>query len=211
MCFPHVCLAQVRVDCTGFVGYTPNPSFDSLIAKIIVHSVRWSDAVRLLRRALAEIHIGGVSSNIGFLRALAATPEFETNDVTTTFVEENMLRLCDAQALVVQSCPSAPSVVEVAASHHQHHHQHQHQLPAGSISLTSPIRGRMSRLSDQLQGQIAAGACVCVAPCPSSTFYTILFTATLSVPQLRAGKHEDGVSAVCAPRLRCASVVCGGG
>jgi biotin carboxyl carrier protein len=69
----------------------------------------------------------------------------------------------------------------VAASHHQHQHQHQHQhhhqhqhqhqLPAGSISLTSPIRGRMSRLSDQVQGQIAAGACVCVAPAllPHST------------------------------------------
>ncbi len=173
MCFPDVFLAQVRVDCAGFVGCTPNPSFDSLIAKIIVHAARWSDAVRVLRRALAEIHIGGVSSNIGFLQALAATPEFETNDVTTTFVEENMRRLCDAQALVVQSCPSAPSapsVVELAPSHHQHQHQHQHQLPAGSIPLTSPIRGRMSRLSDQVQGQIAAGACVCVTPCPSSTF-----------------------------------------
>ena len=84
--------------------------------------------MRVLRRALAEIHIGGVSSNIGFLQAVAATPEFETNDVTTTFVEENMLRLCDAQALAVQSRPSAPSVVESAPSHHQH----QPQLPAGS-------------------------------------------------------------------------------
>jgi hypothetical protein len=143
-----------------------------MIAKIIVHSSGWSDAVRVLRRALAEIHIGGVSSNIGFLQMLVATPEFETNDVTTTFVEENMLRLCNTKALEVLSLQPAPSVVDSPSS------RHQHPLPAGSIPLTSPIRGRMCRISDQAQGQIADGACVCDVSCSSSTFGTILIIVT---------------------------------
>ncbi len=128
--------------------------------------------MRVLRRALAEIHIGGVCSNIGFLQSLVATPEFETNDVTTAFVEENMLRLCNTKALEVHSLQPAPYVVDLPSSHQQH------QLPAGSIPLTSPIRGRMCRISDQAQGQIADGACVCDSPCSSSTFGTILIIVT---------------------------------
>jgi acetyl/propionyl-CoA carboxylase alpha subunit len=105
----HIAVPQVRVDCTGYVGYSPNPSFDPLIAKIIAHAVDWRDAVQVLRRALAEVHIAGVSSNVGFLQALAATREFEANDVTTTFIEENMLRLCDPRAPGVQSDLRAPA------------------------------------------------------------------------------------------------------
>ena len=160
-CLPltRVFPAQVRVDCTGYVGYSPNPSFDSLVAKVIVHAPVWADAVQLLRRALAEVHIVGVSSNVGFLQALAATREFEMNDVTTTFIEENMARLCDPQAPGVQPELSAATVNQSLSSHQQ-----QPQLPEGSVALTSPIRGRVSRLAVQVQGQIAAGACLCVRP-----------------------------------------------
>jgi len=159
----RVCPAQVRVDCTGYVGYSPNPSFDSLVAKVIVHAPVWADAVQLLRRALAEVRIVGVSSNVGFLQALAATREFETNDVTTTFIEENMARLCDPQAPGVQPELSAATVNQSLSSHQQQP-QPQPQLPEGSVALTSPIRGRVSRLAVQVQGQIAAGACLCVRP-----------------------------------------------
>jgi acetyl/propionyl-CoA carboxylase alpha subunit len=115
--------------------------------------------VRVLRRALAEMHIAGVSSNVGFLQALVATRDFETNDVTTTFIEENMSRLCDSRAAGVQSKRGPPAANEMIESSASGHHQ---QLPAGSIPFTSPIRGRVSRLAVEVQGQITAGACVCV-------------------------------------------------
>jgi acetyl/propionyl-CoA carboxylase alpha subunit len=158
----HIAVPQVRVDCTGYVGYSPNPSFDPLIAKIIAHAADWRDAVQVLRRALAEVHIAGVSSNVGFLQALAATREFEANDVTTTFIEENMLRLCDPQAPGVQSDLRAPAGVE-SIELPAHQQQQQQQIPSGSIPLISPIRGRVSRLAAPVQGQLAAGANACVS------------------------------------------------
>ena len=159
MCRP----VQVRVDTCGYVGYSPTPSFDSLVAKVIVHAPGWAAAVQLLRRALAEVHIVGVSSNVGFLQALAATREFEANEVTTTFIEENMERLCDPHAPGVQPELSA-STVNQSPSSQQQQQQQQQQLPEGSIPLTSPIRGRVSRLAVQVQGQVAAGACMCASP-----------------------------------------------
>lgn len=116
--------------------------------------------MQVLRRALAEVHIAGVSSNVGFLQALTATREFEANDVTTTFIEENMLRLCDPQAPGVQSDLRAPmgvESIELSAC------QQQQQIPSGSIPLISPIRGRVSRLAVPVLGQLAAGASVCVS------------------------------------------------
>ena len=151
----------MRVDCTGYVGYSPNPSFDSLIAKIIVHAAGWPDAVRVLQRALAELHIAGVSSNVAFLQALAATPEFEANAVTTTFIEEHALRLYDPLAPGVQrERLVAPVAIQSPAILQQ-----QQQLPASSIPLTSPIRGRISRVAVAAQGQVSAGGCVCALLC----------------------------------------------
>jgi pyruvate carboxylase len=159
----HISVLQVRVDCTGYVGYSPNHSFDSLIAKIIVHAPRWSDAVRVLQRALAEVNIAGVSSNVAFLQALVASREFEANDVTTTFIEENMTRFCDPDAPGVQRQRLiVPAAIQPPVNHLQQ--QQQHQISAASIPLTSPIRGRISRLAVELHGQVAAGACMCAVP-----------------------------------------------
>ncbi len=166
----------------------------------------WSEAVRVLQRALAEVHIAGVSSNVGFLQALAATQEFEANLVTTTFIEENMVRLCDPLAPGVQREKAVPVVIEsnkLLPSHHDHG-----QLPAGSIPLTSPIRGRVTRLAVQVLGQISSGACVCVIPLGLCTKQTRIL-CSFYLFQVRARKHEDGDGAVCATRLCREAVVCG--
>ncbi len=157
--FTYFNVVQVRVDCTGYVGYHPNPEFDPLIAKIIVHAPEWSDAVRVLQRALAEVHIAGVSSNVRFLQALVASREFAASDVTTTFIEQNMLRFCDPEASEVQrEWQILPAVVQPPVCHlHQ-----QQDVPAALIPLVSPLRGRISRLAVQVHGQVAAGTSVCV-------------------------------------------------
>jgi acetyl/propionyl-CoA carboxylase alpha subunit len=154
---------QIRVDCTGYVGYSPNPSFDPLIAKIIAHASDWKGAVKLLRQALAQVRIAGVSSNVEFLQALIATREFEENDVTTNFIANNMLRLCDVSKANLTNSAALNSIN--APEHQHHHHQilsHQQHLPAGSLPLISLISGRVSRLAVQERGQVGAGACVCV-------------------------------------------------
>src|SRR5699024_7719339 len=75
----------VRVDTFGYSGYTNNPSFDSLLAKVIVHS-RASDyaqAVHTAYRALCQFHIAGVATNIPFLQALLTSTEVLGNQVYT--------------------------------------------------------------------------------------------------------------------------------
>ncbi len=64
----------VRVDTYGYAGYRTNPNFDSLLAKLIVHSPSpdFADALARAERALAAFRLEGAPSNIAFLRALLA-------------------------------------------------------------------------------------------------------------------------------------------
>ena len=66
----------VRVDGYGYAGYRTNPRYDSLLAKVIVHTPAdaFAEAAAKTERALAEFRIAGVPSNIPFLRALLKDP-----------------------------------------------------------------------------------------------------------------------------------------
>jgi len=61
----------VRVDGCGYVGMKPNPAFDSLLAKLIVHAADGTEpALRKASRALQAFHIEGVETNKPVLAAL---------------------------------------------------------------------------------------------------------------------------------------------
>eukprot|EP01030_Chromulinospumella_sphaerica_P004846 gene4846-4746_t len=79
----------VRVDTHGAAGATPSPHYDTLLAKLIVHtrSPRFADALRRSQRALAECRIDGVATNLALLQALAARPEMESQQVHTRWLE----------------------------------------------------------------------------------------------------------------------------
>ena len=101
----------IRTDTYGFVGYGTNPSFDSLLAKVIGHSRSsdYADAVRRTRRALGEFRIDGVATNLSFLAALMDRPEVGANDITTRFVTDNAAELCAAAADVASLWAPAAS------------------------------------------------------------------------------------------------------
>ncbi|MBL8348983.1 MAG: carbamoyl-phosphate synthase large subunit [Burkholderiaceae bacterium] len=85
----------VRVDGYGYAGYRTSARFDSLIAKLIVHSAD-GDLPALMRkaaRALAEFRIAGAATNIGFLQALLRHPAVQANAVHTRFVDEHIAAL----------------------------------------------------------------------------------------------------------------------
>ena len=92
----------IRVDTHGYPGYTTNPNFDPLIAKLIVtsRSTDFSDLARRAMRALREFRIDGVATNLPMLLNLVQRPEFRNNDVHTRFVEENA---ADLNALWAQT------------------------------------------------------------------------------------------------------------
>ena len=82
----------IRVDGFGYAGYRTSTRFDSLLAKLIVHSGTGgvSQAVAKAYRALSEFRIEGSASNIGFLQTLLALPAVTKGDVHTRFIEQHM-------------------------------------------------------------------------------------------------------------------------
>ncbi|MGE0822358.1 MAG: carboxyl transferase domain-containing protein [Candidatus Binatia bacterium] len=82
----------IRVDSYAYAGYSTNPCFDSLVAKLIVHSPSssFSEAVNKAYRALCTFRIEGVATNLGFLQALMQHNDFRENRLHTGFVEEKM-------------------------------------------------------------------------------------------------------------------------
>ena len=106
----------VRVDTYGYAGYRTNPNFDSLLAKLIVHSPSpdFADALARAERALAAFRLEGAPSNIAFLRALLAHKDFRADKVHTRFVDEQAKALIDAAArlqpgLYFQAAAAPPS------------------------------------------------------------------------------------------------------
>jgi len=88
----------LRVDTFAYPGYTTNPRFDSLLAKIIVRSrsSNFADLVNKAYRALCEFRVEGVATNLGFLQSLLRHPDFVAHRVHTRFVEERITELTAA-------------------------------------------------------------------------------------------------------------------
>jgi acetyl/propionyl-CoA carboxylase alpha subunit/acetyl-CoA carboxylase carboxyltransferase component len=99
----------VRTDTCGYVGYQTNPNFDSLLAKLIGHSTspHFADAVARTARALGELRVEGVRTNISFLQRLLAHPDFVANRIHTRFIEEQIAELVAYE----DDLPLTPSLV----------------------------------------------------------------------------------------------------
>lgn len=85
---------------SGPIVFTPNPAFDSLLAKMIVSGPSYEAARALAARALAQTHIRGTRTNRNFLRALLAHENVVRNDgVHTAFLQarfEQLFEICQA-------------------------------------------------------------------------------------------------------------------
>jgi len=85
----------VRVDTFGFSGYATSPSFDSLLAKIIVRSDSADLAMAFARmsRALRECRVTGVETNVPLLLKVAEHPAVRTGRLSTGFIEDHLAEL----------------------------------------------------------------------------------------------------------------------
>ena len=88
----------IRVDTYGYAGYHTNPAYDSLLAKLIVHtgSRNLPDAMTKAYRALCEFNIAGAPTNIPFLQALLGEADVREGLADTNFVEANAATLVEA-------------------------------------------------------------------------------------------------------------------
>ena len=76
----------VRVDAGVEEGDEVGTRYDPLIAKLIAHGETRDEAIAKLRAALAETDVGGLVTNLPFLRWLVAHPSFRAGDTTTDFL-----------------------------------------------------------------------------------------------------------------------------
>ncbi|MGB8955100.1 MAG: acetyl-CoA carboxylase biotin carboxylase subunit [Tumebacillaceae bacterium] len=77
----------VRVDSAAYQGYTVNPFYDSMIAKLIVWAPTREEAILRMLRALSEFRVEGIKTTIPFHQKVLRHEKFIEGDVTTKFLE----------------------------------------------------------------------------------------------------------------------------
>ena len=80
----------VRVDTFMRAGDKVPPTYDSLIAKLVVWGDTREEAIAVGRRALAEFHVEGIETTIPFHQAVLETQAFQAGTVYTDFIETEM-------------------------------------------------------------------------------------------------------------------------
>ncbi|MDD4910139.1 MAG: acetyl-CoA carboxylase biotin carboxylase subunit [Candidatus Omnitrophica bacterium] len=78
----------VRVDTHVYQGYTVNPFYDSMVAKLIVHGKDRTEAIGTMRRALDEFVIAPIHTTIDFHKIILNNPLFVSGNFSTHFVQE---------------------------------------------------------------------------------------------------------------------------
>ncbi|KAG8887801.1 hypothetical protein FRB98_008983 [Tulasnella sp. 332] len=63
--------------------------YDPLIAKVVAHGRDRTEALRVLRKALEDYKVVGLSTNVQFLHTLAGNPDFVSGDVETSFINKH--------------------------------------------------------------------------------------------------------------------------
>ncbi|MDQ2094538.1 carboxyl transferase domain-containing protein [Rhodalgimonas zhirmunskyi] len=143
----------VRIDSYAYPGYSTNPSFDSMLAKLVVHE-KSDDLERLFartERALSEFLIGGVETNIGFLRALLSLPRLADWRVDVRMLDTLMPELVGHEAgqdrFFLTSAAETESEIDI---------------PQGANALLSPTQAVIQELYVAIGDTIAKGQEVAV-------------------------------------------------
>jgi len=73
----------VRVDTHVFTGYEVPPYYDPMLGKLIVWAPTRPEALARMSRALEELTIAGLATNLDLQRRIVANPFFRRGEVTT--------------------------------------------------------------------------------------------------------------------------------
>jgi 3-methylcrotonyl-CoA carboxylase alpha subunit len=85
--------SHIRIDTGVEAGGEITPWYDPMIAKLIVRGADRPAALARLRQALAEIEIAGLTTNVAFLRRVAASRAFVAGELDTGLIERNRSEL----------------------------------------------------------------------------------------------------------------------
>ena len=76
----------VRVDTAIYTGYTIPPTYDSMIAKIIVHGKDRNESIAKLKSAISELVVDGITTNTDFILKILDDEDFKKNNYDTSFI-----------------------------------------------------------------------------------------------------------------------------
>jgi len=76
----------VRVDTLAYSGYTVQPYYDSMIAKLICRSHSREEAIQKMVRALDEFVVEGINTTIPFHKVLMKNEDFKAGNFDTGFL-----------------------------------------------------------------------------------------------------------------------------
>jgi acetyl/propionyl-CoA carboxylase alpha subunit len=94
----------IRVDAGVAAGSVVHVNFDPMLAKVIAWGDSRDAAVARLARALGEMTLLGIRTNIGYLRRIILHPAFAAGEVSTAFIpehEEDLRRVVPGGAFAV--------------------------------------------------------------------------------------------------------------
>lgn len=78
----------VRIDSAIYSGCEVSPYYDSMIAKLIVFAASRKEAIEKMHRALGEVIIEGIQTNIDFLYEIMERPDYQKGDFTIEYLEK---------------------------------------------------------------------------------------------------------------------------
>ena len=78
----------VRFDTFVYAGYTIPPLYDSMIGKLICWAETREECISRIYRALDEIIVEGINTNVEFQKALVTSEEFREDTHHTKFIED---------------------------------------------------------------------------------------------------------------------------
>ncbi|HEX2465808.1 MAG TPA: biotin carboxylase N-terminal domain-containing protein, partial [Thermoanaerobaculia bacterium] len=155
----------VRVDACGYLGYTPPPQFDPLLAKVIGSSnssATYGSALDRTLRALDEFHVSGLPTNLAQLRAILLDERVRAGDARTTLLVEHPELMNGALEEVSLGGPLAllKSVGEELVSSPAEAGRRQApplRLDRGERAVQCPVQGTVVKWSVREGDVVAAG------------------------------------------------------
>ena len=187
----------VRVDAGVAEGDEVGVGYDPMIAKLIAHGPTRAEAFARLADALAETEVGGVTTNLPFLRWLVAHPVIRAGEATTAFLteypplSETPLRLPDSTwrggwRLNLPPVLPAPAPDVDSASH-------AHARVGGESKITAPMPGTVIRVDVAVGDKVEARRPLLVLEAMKmETPLTAPYDATVTAVHVEEGDRVAG-------------------
>jgi acetyl-CoA carboxylase biotin carboxylase subunit len=76
----------IRVDTAIYCGYKIPSTYDSMIAKIIVHGKTRKESIAKMKSAVSELVVDGITTNSDFILKILEDEDFKNNNYDTSFI-----------------------------------------------------------------------------------------------------------------------------